>query len=180
MLEYDSIKGSINLGGKVSMDLLVTFVIPILVIIVAAILQTILNCPFKVAGLVFVVAVIVAIVLGGSITLIALAWFYTVFAFVAAYLICRFFRWECRSNNCTCCSQNSNTGNVNSGNNNTGNNNTGNNNSGNNNVGNNNSGNNNTGNNNSGNNNTGNNNSGNNNGNSNTNCRNRCCRCSRG
>lgn len=45
------------------MDLLITFVIPILVIIVAAILQTLLNCPFKVAGIIFVIAIIVALVL---------------------------------------------------------------------------------------------------------------------
>ena len=166
-------------------DLLIAFVIPVLVIVVAAILQTILNCPFKVAGIIFVAAIIIAIILGGTTVLIALAWIYTLLAFIVAYIICRFFRWECNSNrNCICCSNNNdsnntangNTGNNNNaGNNNSGNNNTGNNNSGNNNTGNNNSGNNNTGNNNSGNNNTGNNN-GNNSGNNSSGC----CRCRRG
>lgn len=168
-------------------DLLIAFVIPVLVIVVAAILQTILNCPFKVAGIIFVAAIIIALVLGGSAILIALAWIYTLLAFVVAYIICRFFRWECNSNrNCICCSNNNNSTDTNNGNNNSRNNNTGNNNSGNNNTGNNNSGNNNTGNNNSGNNNTGNNNSGNNNmgnnngNNNNNNSSNGCCRCRRG
>lgn len=148
-------------------DLLIAFVIPILVIIVASILQTLLNCPFKVAGIIFVIAIIVVIVLGGSAILIALAWIYTVLAFIAAFIVCKFFRWQCSNNNCMCCSGNNNS-NDNTANGNTGNNNIGNNNSGNNNTGNNNSGNNNVGNNNSGNNNTGNN---------NTNSCNRCCRC---
>lgn len=162
-------------------DLLIAFVIPVLVIVVSAILQTILNCPFKVAGVVFVIAIIIALVLGGTTLLIALAWIYTLLAFVVAYIICRFFRWECNSNrNCNCCSgnnENNNSGNGNTGNNNSGNNNTGNGNIGNNNSGNNNTGNNNSGNNNTGNNNSGNNNTGNNNGNNNSN---RCCRCLRG
>lgn len=163
-------------------DLLIAFVIPVLVIVVAAILQTILNCPFKVAGIVFVIAIIIALVLGGTAILIALAWIYTLLAFIVAYIVCRFFRWECNSNrNCNCCSNdnNSNTGNNNTGNNNTGNNNSGNNNTGNNNSGNNNTGNNNSGNNNTGNNNSGNNNTGNNNGNNNNNNNNSggCCRC---
>ena len=128
----------------------------------------------------FVVAIIIAIVLGGTITLIALAWIYTFLAFIAAYIICRFFKWECNNNNCMCCrGNNGNTANANTANGNTGNNNIGNNNSGNNNTGNNNSGNNNVGNNNSDNNNTGNNNTGNNNAgnNGNNNNSNRCCRC---
>lgn len=160
-------------------DLLIAFVIPVLVIVVSAILQTILNCPFKVAGVIFVIAIIIALVLGGTAILIALAWIYTLLAFVVAYIICRFFRWECNStNNCNCCRNNNNTGNGNTGNNNSGNNNTGNGNIGNNNSGNNNTGNNNSGNNNTGNNNSGNNNTGNNNGNNNNS--NRCCRCMRG
>ena len=147
-------------------DLLIAFVIPVLVVIVAAVLQTILHCPFKVAGIVFVILIIAALALGGSLLYIAFAWIFTVLAFVVAYLICRCLRWGC---SCNCGGNNNNnggsgnTGNNNNGNNNSGNNNTGNNNSGNNNNGNNNSGNNNTGNNNSGNNNTGNNNGNNNN-----------------
>ena len=139
-------------------DLLIAFVIPVLVVIVAAVLQTILHCPFKVAGIVFVLLIIAALALGGTILYIAFAWIFTVLAFIVAYLICRCLRWNC---SCNCGGNNNNNGN--SGNNNGSNNNNGNNNSGNNNTGNNNSGNNNTGNNNSGNNNTGNNNSGNNN-----------------
>lgn len=165
-------------------DLLIAFVIPVLVVIIAAILQSILHCPFKVAGIVFVLLIIAALALGGTILLIAFAWIYTVLAFIVAYLICRCFRWNCRcncggnndDNNNGSNNGNGNTGNNNSGNNNSGNNNNGNNNSGNNNNGNNNSGNNNTGNNNSGNN-TGNNNGGNNNGNNDNNGN---CNCWRG
>lgn len=141
-------------------DLLIAFVIPILVVIVAAVLQTILHCPFKVAGIVFVILIIAALALGGTILYIAFAWIFTVLAFIVAYLICRCLRWNC---SCNCGGNNNNNGNNNGGSGNTGNNNNGNNNSGNNNIGNNNSGNNNVGNNNSGNDNTGNNNSGNNN-----------------
>ena len=89
-------------------DLLIAFVIPILVIIIAAILQTLLNCPFKVAGIIFVIAIIVAIVLGGSAIFIALAWGYTLLAFIVAFIICKFFKWECNNNNCTCCRDNNN------------------------------------------------------------------------
>ena len=122
-------------------DLLIAFVIPILVVIVAAVLQTILHCPFKVAGIVFVILIIAALALGGSLLYIAFAWIFTVLAFVVAYLICRCLRWGC---SCNCGGNNNNnggsgnTGNNNNGNNNSGNNNTGNNNSGNNNNGNNN------------------------------------------
>lgn len=95
-------------------DLLIAFVIPILVIVISAILQTLLKCPFKVAGIVFVIAIIVAIVLGGSAILIALAWGYTILAFIVAFIICKFFRWECSDNSCTCCPDNNdNTGNNN-------------------------------------------------------------------
>lgn len=144
-------------------DLLIAFVIPVLVVIVAAVLQTILHCPFKVAGIVFVILIIAALVLGGSILYIAFAWIFTVLAFIVAYLICRCLRWNC-SCNCNCGGNNNNNRNNNGGNGNTGNNNIGNNNSGNNN-----SGNDNTGNNNSGNDNIGNNN-GNNNNNDNGTC----------
>lgn len=162
-------------------DLLIAFVIPVLVIVVSAILQTLFNCPFKVAGIVFVAAIIIALVLGGTTTLIALAWIYTLLAFVVAYIVCRFFRWECNSNRtCNCCSSNNDNDSNNTANGNTGNNNSGNNNTGNNNSGNNNTGNNNTGNNNTGNNNSGNNNTGDNNGNGSNNSSNRCCRCLRG
>ena len=40
-------------------DLLIAFVIPVLVIIVAAILQTLLKCPYKVAAIVFVIVITV-------------------------------------------------------------------------------------------------------------------------
>ena len=83
-------------------DLLIAFVIPILVIIFAAILQTILHCPVKVAGIVFVIAIVIALVLGGTAILIALAWLYTLLAFVTAFVISRFSCSQRRRRGCCC------------------------------------------------------------------------------
>lgn len=70
-------------------DLLITFVIPILVIIASAILQKILRNPFEVAGIIFIILIIVALVLGGTTLFITLAWVYTILALITALIVSR-------------------------------------------------------------------------------------------
>lgn len=94
-------------------DLLIAFVIPILVIIVSIVLETILRCPFKVAGIIFVLLIIAALVLGATLTNIILAWFYTLLAFITAlvveriYSICTNNNNNSNNNGCGCNNQNS-------------------------------------------------------------------------
>ena len=42
-------------------DLLIAFVIPVLVVIAAAILQTLVRCAFKVAAIIFIIVITVAL-----------------------------------------------------------------------------------------------------------------------
>jgi len=82
-------------------DLLIAFVIPILVIIISAILQTIIKCSYKVAVIAFVLLIIVALLFGGTILYFALAWIYTILAFIIASVIGR-----CTGNRCRFCCRN--------------------------------------------------------------------------
>lgn len=91
-------------------DLLIAFVIPILVMIAAAILQTLIRCAFKVAAIIFIIVISVAFALGGTLLLIALAWVYTFIAFITAFIVSRF----CGDENDNCCCGNRNSRNSNS------------------------------------------------------------------
>ena len=82
-------------------ELLIAFVIPILVILFAIVLQTILHCPYKVTAIIFIILITIAIILsvifGNTLLFILLAWLYTFIAFVTAFAVKRFFRHRCHS-----------------------------------------------------------------------------------
>lgn len=92
--------------------LLIFFAIPLAVIILSAILETFVHCPFKVAGIFFAIFIVVAFALGGTATLIVAAIIYTLISFLTAAIVrflinrmctgcedertrCRFCRDEC-------------------------------------------------------------------------------------
>ena len=70
--------------------LLIFFAIPVATIILAAIFETFIRSPLKVAGIAFAIFLIVAFALGGTAELIVLAIIYTILAFIAAFLVCIF------------------------------------------------------------------------------------------
>ena len=72
-------------------NLLIFFALPISTIILSGIFETILNCPFKVAGIAFAIYLIVAFALGGTAELIVAAIIYTILSLITA-LIVRFFQ----------------------------------------------------------------------------------------
>ena len=82
-------------------DLLIAFVIPVLVIIGAVILQRIVRNPFEVAGIVFIIMIVVAFILGGTILFITLAWVYTLLALITALIVSRLC-CRCRRNHRRC------------------------------------------------------------------------------
>lgn len=67
--------------------LLIFFAIPLAVIILAAILETFIHCPFKVAGIFFAIFIVVAFALGGDAIYIVAAIIYTLLAFIIAALV---------------------------------------------------------------------------------------------
>ena len=69
------------------MNLLVFFAIPIATIILAAIFQTFINCPLKIAGIAFAIFIVVAFVLGGTAELIIAAIIYTILALITALIV---------------------------------------------------------------------------------------------
>lgn len=69
------------------MILLIFFAIPVATIILSAILQTLLNCPLKVAGIAFSIFLIVAFALGGTAELIIAAIVYTIISLVTAFIV---------------------------------------------------------------------------------------------
>lgn len=94
--------------------LLIFFAIPLAVIILSAILETFIHCPFKVAGIFFAIFIVVAFALGGTAILIVAAIIYTLIAFITAAIVrllinrmcnrcqeerrrCRFCKDECLS-----------------------------------------------------------------------------------
>lgn len=94
--------------------LLIFFAIPLATIILAGILETLIHCPFKVAGIFFAIFIVATFALGGTAILIVAAIIYTLIAFVTAVIVrllinrmcsrcddqvsgCRFCRDECES-----------------------------------------------------------------------------------
>lgn len=78
--------------------LLIFFAIPLAVIILSAILESFINCPFKVAGIFFAIFIVVAFALGGTATLIVAAIVYTIISYITAVII-RFII----NRRCNCC-----------------------------------------------------------------------------
>ena len=66
--------------------LLIFFAIPIATIILSVILQTLICCPFKVAGIAFSIFIVVAFALGGTAALIVAAIIYTIISFISAVI----------------------------------------------------------------------------------------------
>lgn len=80
-------------------NLLIFFAIPVATIILSVIFETLIRCPFKIAGIAFSIFLITAFSLGGTAELLVLAIVYTIISFISAYLTAIF---ENRNdNNCT-------------------------------------------------------------------------------
>lgn len=67
--------------------LLIFFAIPLAVIVLSAILETFIHCPFKIAGIFFSIFIVVAFALGGSATQIVASIIYTLIAFITAVVV---------------------------------------------------------------------------------------------
>ena len=94
--------------------LLIFFAIPLAVIILSAIFESFINCPFKVAGLFFSIFIVVAFALGGTAELLVATIVYTIISFITAIIIRLVINRRCNNsrsfeNNCASC--NSCTGN---------------------------------------------------------------------
>ena len=109
--------------------LLLFFALPLATIILAAIFETFINCPLKVAGIAFSIYLIVAFALGGTVEFIVAAIVYTILALITALIVkliqdrnssCCCQDDECNGNNCgnNCNCNNNNENNCNCGNNN--------------------------------------------------------------
>lgn len=90
--------------------LLIFFAIPLATIILSAILETFIKCPFKVAGIFFSIFIVIAFALGGTAELVLAAIVYTIISFITAIIV-KFIRkrkynvynnWD--SNICNSCS----------------------------------------------------------------------------
>lgn len=99
--------------------LLIFFAIPIATIILSAILETFIRCPFKVAGIFFSIFLVLAFILGGTAELIAAAIIYTILSFITAYIVEVILRNR-EENNCGCNNNDNNCGCNNNNNNNCG------------------------------------------------------------
>ena len=98
------------------MNLLIFFALPIATIILSAIFQTLINCPFKVAGIAFSIYLIVAFALGGSAELIIAAIVYTIISLVTAFIVMIIQNRNCiienLCNSSGCSNTNTNSGNC--------------------------------------------------------------------
>ncbi len=90
--------------------LLIFFAIPIATIILSAILETFIRCPFKVAGIFFSIFLVLAFILGGTAELIVAAIIYTILSFITAYIVEIILRNR-EENNCGCNNNNNNNNN---------------------------------------------------------------------
>ncbi len=97
--------------------LLIFFAIPIATIILSAILETFIRCPFKVAGIFFSIFLVLAFILGGTAELIVAAIIYTILSFITAYIVEIILRNR-EENNCGCNNNDNNCGCNNNNNNN--------------------------------------------------------------
>ncbi len=78
--------------------LLIYFAIPLAVIILSAIFETFINCPIKIAGIVFSILLVVAFASFGSEFLVAVI-IYTILSYITAFIINRYNRRECKLQN---------------------------------------------------------------------------------
>ena len=68
-------------------NLLIFFAIPVATIILSGILETFINCPYKVAGIFFSIFLVVAFALGGTSELLVATLVYTILSFITAYIV---------------------------------------------------------------------------------------------
>ena len=66
--------------------LLIFFAIPLATIILSIILETLIRCPFKVAGIAFSIFIVLAFALGCTAVLIVAAIVYTIISFISAFI----------------------------------------------------------------------------------------------
>ena len=88
--------------------LLIFFAIPLAVVILSAILESFINCPFKVAGIFFSIFIVLAFAFGGTAELIVAAIVYTLISFITAVIIRYIINRRCNcceneDNNCRNC-----------------------------------------------------------------------------
>ncbi len=85
--------------------LLIFFAIPLAVIILSAILESLINCPFKVAGIFFAIFIVVAFALGGTAELLVATIVYTIISYITAVIIRYIINRRCRNSedNCNIC-----------------------------------------------------------------------------
>ena len=67
--------------------LLMFFALPLATIILSAIFETFINCPFKVAGIAFSIYLITTFSLGGTIELLVAGIIYTILSLITALII---------------------------------------------------------------------------------------------
>jgi hypothetical protein len=67
--------------------LLIFFAIPLATIILSAILETFIRCPYKTGGIFFSIFLVTAFALGGSTELLVATIIYTIISFITAYII---------------------------------------------------------------------------------------------
>ena len=79
--------------------LLIFFAIPLAVIILSAILETFIHCPFKVAGIFFSIFIVVAFALGGTAILIVATIIYTLISLITASIVRIIINRRCNENN---------------------------------------------------------------------------------
>lgn len=85
--------------------LLLYFAIPIAIIILSIIFETIIHSPIKIAGIVFAIFLVVTFAIGDE-TLLIFTILYTILAYIVAWLTCQ---WINNPNNSSCSCQNTNT-----------------------------------------------------------------------
>lgn len=68
-------------------NLLIYFALPVATIILSAIFETLINCPFKVAGIAFSIYLVVAFALGGDAIYIVATIVYTIISLVTAFIV---------------------------------------------------------------------------------------------
>lgn len=82
--------------------LLLFFAIPIAIIILSIIFETLINCPIKIAGITFSILLIVTFAIGDE-TLLIFTILYTILSFIVAWITRQ---WTNNSNNGNCgCNQ---------------------------------------------------------------------------
>ncbi len=85
--------------------LLIFFAIPLAVIIFSIALQKILKCPSLVAGIIFVIGIIITFIIGNLIFLAATL-VYTFISYITALIICLLSRYNNHDNDNSCCRRN--------------------------------------------------------------------------